>query len=298
MLWILLGVAAGAVIPIQTVVNTRLSASTGTPFSSSMISFCVGTLTLAVALIAATGQLPDISAAYHAPAWIWFGGLLGVIALTANIFMFPRLGAVQTVVLPISGQIFMGLAIDHWGLFDAPQNSINPLRVAGALLVFAGVLATVGKPKSSKTQSGSFIHWIWRLAGVSFGMLTAMQSAINGRLGAVLHSAATAALVSFSVGAAALILLNIVLRWRPRIQRVGSSHPWWMWFGGSLGALFVFTNAALVPKIGTGLTVVAALLGMMISSIAIERIRGGHSGIRQILGVVAMLIGIVAIRLL
>lgn len=68
MLWILLGVAAGAVIPIQTVVNTRLSASTGTPFSSSMISFCVETLTLAVALIAVTGQLPNVSAAYDAPA--------------------------------------------------------------------------------------------------------------------------------------------------------------------------------------------------------------------------------------
>lgn len=192
----------------------------------------------------------------------------------------------------------MGLAIDHWGLFDAPQNSMTLLRVLGAFLVFVGVIATVGKPKSSETQSVSLIHWLWRLAGISFGMLTAMQSAINCRLGSVLHSAATAALVSFAVGAAVLIVLNIVLRWRPRIQRLGSSHPWWMWFGGSLGALFVFTNAALVPKIGTSLTVIAALLGMMISSIAVERIRGGRTGVRQILGVSAMLTGIIMIRLL
>ncbi|AKS13935.1 hypothetical protein CPTD_01784 [Corynebacterium pseudotuberculosis] len=186
MLWLLLGIAAGAVIPVQTLVNTRLSAYTGTPFSSSMISFCVGTLTLAAALIAATGQLPSLSAAYDAPAWIWIGGFLGVIALTANIFMFPRLGAVETVVLPISGQIFMGLVIDHWGLFDAQQNPITVLRVVGALLVFAGVVATVGKPQRSADQSVSLIHWLWRLAGISFGMLTAMQSAINGRLGSVL----------------------------------------------------------------------------------------------------------------
>ncbi|AUY61053.1 EamA-like transporter family protein [Corynebacterium pseudotuberculosis] len=298
MLWLLLGIAAGAVIPVQTLVNTPTQRIHGTPFSSSMISFCVGTLTLAAALIAATGQLPSLSAAYDAPAWIWIGGFLGVIALTANIFMFPRLGAVETVVLPISGQIFMGLVIDHWGLFDAQQNPITVLRVVGALLVFAGVVATVGKPQRSADQSVSLIHWLWRLAGISFGMLTAMQSAINGRLGSVLNSAATAALVSFAVGATNLIALNIVLRWRPRVPRPGSSHPWWMWFGGSLGALFIFANAALVPKIGTGLTVVAALLGMMISSIAIERIRGGKTEVRQILGVTAMLAGIIVIRLL
>ncbi|KEX88146.1 hypothetical protein CPTD_01785 [Corynebacterium pseudotuberculosis] len=53
-----------------------------------------------------------------------------------------------------------------------------------------------------------------------------------------------------------------------------------------------------MPKIGTGLTVVAALLGTMISSIAIERIRGGKTEVRQILGVTAMLAGIIVIRLL
>ena len=54
-LWILLGIIAGLVLPVQTLVNTRLRASTGTPFSSSLISFAVGTLTLFVIATAVTG---------------------------------------------------------------------------------------------------------------------------------------------------------------------------------------------------------------------------------------------------
>lgn len=47
-----------------------------------------------------------------------------------------------------------------------------------------------------------------------------------------------------------------------------------MWVGGVLGALFIFGNAALVPQIGTGLTVVAGLLGSMLGSLIIDRVSG------------------------
>ena len=74
MLWILLGILAGLVLPIQTLVNTRLRASTGTPFSSSMISFAVGTVTLLIVATAITGGDYGIAQAFDEPLWIWFGG--------------------------------------------------------------------------------------------------------------------------------------------------------------------------------------------------------------------------------
>ena len=71
-LWILLGIFAGLVLPVQTLVNTRLRASTGTPFSSSLISFAVGTMTLLVIATAVTGGEFGISRAFGEPLWIWF----------------------------------------------------------------------------------------------------------------------------------------------------------------------------------------------------------------------------------
>ncbi|MDK8497227.1 DMT family transporter [Corynebacterium accolens] len=299
MLWILLGILAGLVLPIQTLVNTRLRASTGTPFSSSMISFAVGTVTLLIVATAVTGGNYGIAQAFNEPLWIWFGGLLGVVALTGNILLYPHLGAVQTVVLPIAGQVIMGLIVDHFGLFESPQSSLTAVRAIGAIIVLVGVVAVVATPSAATSSKDSATAlWLWRLAGFIFGCFTASQSAINGHLGQVTGSPVSAALVSFAVGVTALVIVNIVLRWRPRIERPeGKPNPWWMWIGGVLGALFIFGNAALVPQIGTGLTVVAGLLGSMLGSLIIDRVSGAPIKSRQVLGIALLLTGVVLIRL-
>ncbi|MDK8503814.1 DMT family transporter [Corynebacterium accolens] len=299
MLWILLGILAGLVLPIQTLVNTRLRASTGTPFSSSMISFAVGTVTLLIVATAVTGGNYGIAQAFNEPLWIWFGGLLGVVALTGNILLFPHLGAVQTVVLPIAGQVIMGLIVDHFGLFESPQSSLTAVRAIGAIIVLIGVIAVVATPSAATSSEDSATAlWLWRLAGFIFGCFTASQSAINGHLGQVTGSPVSAALVSFAVGVTALVIVNVVLRWRPRIERPeGKPNPWWMWIGGVLGALFIFGNAALVPQIGTGLTVVAGLLGSMLGSLIIDRVSGAPIKSRQVLGIALLLTGVVLIRL-
>nr|WP_269093013.1 DMT family transporter [Corynebacterium accolens] len=298
-MWILLGILAGLVLPIQTLVNTRLRASTGTPFSSSMISFAVGTVTLLIVATAVTGGDYGIAQAFDEPLWIWFGGLLGVVALTGNILLFPHLGAVQTVVLPIAGQVIMGLIVDHFGLFESPQSSLTAVRAIGAIIVLIGVIAVVATPSAATSSEDSATAlWLWRLAGFIFGCFTASQSAINGHLGQVTGSPVSAALVSFAVGVTALVIVNIVLRWRPRIERPeGKPNPWWMWIGGVLGALFIFGNAALVPQIGTGLTVVAGLLGSMLGSLIIDRVSGAPIKSRQVLGIALLLTGVVLIRL-
>lgn len=299
MLWILIGIIAGLVLPVQTLVNTRLRAATGTPFSSSLISFAVGTVTLLVIATAVTGGKFGISQALGEPLWIWFGGLLGVVALTGNILLFPHLGAVQTVVLPIAGQIMMGVVIDHFGFFDSPASSLTIVRAVGALVTLGGVIAIVAGPGApTKRDDSTMALWLWRLAGFIFGCFTASQSAINGHLGQITGSPVSAAMVSFTIGVSALIVLNIILRWRPRIERPdGEANPWWMWVGGVLGSLFVLGNAALVPQIGTGLTVVATLLGSMLGSLLIDHMRGARVQLRQVVGIAVILIGVVLIRL-
>nr|WP_234457426.1 DMT family transporter [Corynebacterium macginleyi] len=47
---------------------------------------------------------------------------------TPYLFLCPRLSAVETVVLPIAGQVFMSHIVDHWGLFEFPKSSLTVLR--------------------------------------------------------------------------------------------------------------------------------------------------------------------------
>ena len=66
----------------------------------------------------------------------------------------PKLGGVQTVVLPVLGQILMGLTIDNFGLFYSQQTSLTAFRIAGAVLVLLGVVL-VSTAKESKAERKS-----------------------------------------------------------------------------------------------------------------------------------------------
>lgn len=110
MLTILIGLFIGIGLPIQTSINTRLKNTVGSPFVASLISFSIGTIFLAVITLIKNGNLLiSLKTIMKEPLWIWIGGLLGVIYLTSNILLFPKLGSVQTAIMPIMGQIIMGL---------------------------------------------------------------------------------------------------------------------------------------------------------------------------------------------
>lgn len=153
----ILGILAGCCLPLQTSANARLNERTGSPYSAALISFLVGLIFLAFLLLVCGesvwlpwGHLAQL------PWWIWLGGVCGTIFLTLNILLFPRVGSVQTVVLPTLGQILMGLLVDHFGLFQGVQSSLTVTRTIGALLVIAGVvLVTVAKPSTLRCRRRS-----------------------------------------------------------------------------------------------------------------------------------------------
>ncbi|QGU05348.1 DMT family transporter [Corynebacterium comes] len=312
MFGIVFGVLVGLVMPVQTNANSRLRLSVGSPFLASLVSFTVGFLTLLASALLIDGRLPDPTLTAGLPAWLWSGGLLGVVVLTGNIFLFPRLGSVQTVVLPIAGQVIMGLLIDHVGWFNAPQATLDAPRVLGALLLVLGVVGAIGlgdallhRDRAVGTGSSAGLSlWAWRIAGVVFGMFSATQTAVNGQLGVVLGTATGAALASFTIGVATLLFIVLFTRakWRLRVPEGHERNPWWMWIGGFLGAAFVFGNALLSPIIGTGLTVMTILLGMMAGSLLIDHFgllgaRKKPTTVLQAVGLACMVAGVAVIRL-
>lgn len=306
MLAVLFGVFTGALLPLQTSVNNRLRRSVGAPLMASFLSFLVGTGALLIATWGTSGRpYPALDLAVGQPWWVFTGGMLGVLVLTGNILLFPRVGSVQTVILPITGQIITGLAIDTFGLFGGPQLALGWLRVIGALLVLGGALAVVGafrRPTVSEAAVPGV--WLWRLLGLAMGAAAATQISVNGRLGTVLGSAVEAALVSFTVGAMTLLILLFLTRtpWRG-ISGAGEKNPWWMWIGGLLGATIIFGTALLGPILGTGMTVVLMLLGMMTASLLIDTF--GLLGAEkrrvtwvQLLGLAVIISGVLMIRIL
>lgn len=318
---ILLGVIAGAVTPAQTAINTRLRHAVGSPLRASMISFSMGLLTMLIATLVA-GPYPLIpQGATSGPWWMWLPGLCGGIFLTGNILLLPHLGSLQTVMMPVMGQIAMGLLIDQFGWFGAEQRSLNTLRTIGALVATIGFLVTVVLPSWLAHRNHDDIHdmkpsmasapatskhhtvWLWRLAGIGFGACAAIQIAMLGTLGTALGSPLKAAVVSFAL---ALLLLAAVVGVREHSYNISGAwhgqHPWWMWCGGFIGAGIVLSNAFLSPRLGTGVTVLLVLLGQVLGGVLIDQC--GLLGVPrrristvQIIGLILAIGGIALIRL-
>lgn len=309
MLTMLIGLIIGIGLPMQTSINSRLKVSVGSPFVASLISFSLGTLFLAlITLLIDKSLLFPFNLFGKEPFWLWIGGLLGVIYLTSNILLFPKLGSVQTVIMPILGQIIMGLIIDNFGLFGSLVQSLNWSRIVGAILVVIGVIGAVSINQIIVYRHKKFLPekannlWFYRLIGIVMGMFSATQTAINGHLGIVLNSSVKAAFVSFFVGTISLIIIVTIIHPNLSFQK-NKDTPWWIWLGGFIGALFVLGNVYLVPKIGTGLAVVIVLVGLIVGSLLIDQFGWFNSTknpitFAQIMSLLIMIFGVIIIRLL
>lgn len=137
----------GFLLANQNPINADLRRIVGSPFLASGISNFVGSVFLGVITLVTTQTLfPSWVFVSSYPAWIWLGGLLGGIFLTSNVLLFPRLGAVQTVILPILGQILMGSLIDNFGWFGAMHLPLSLIRAVGIVITLLGVIIAVVLP--------------------------------------------------------------------------------------------------------------------------------------------------------
>ncbi|MCA0295492.1 MAG: DMT family transporter [Actinobacteria bacterium] len=295
-----LGLVFGAMIPVQTSINSRLARTLGAILPASLVSFTVGTLGLGLAALVTRTNVPWVETATTQPWWIWVGGVCGLVFLTMNIVLLPRIGASATVVLPLVGQVLGGLVIDLTGAFGMTVQPLTPLRGLGATLVVVGatmvnLVGRVNAPGAGHPSRAAALLWV---AAILVGTLGAVQIAVNGRLGQVMGSALAAAFVSFLVGAVGLLVVNLVTRQRVRRPE---RLPAWTLTGGLLGAGFVLANAFNAPILGTSVAISITLLGQVIAGLVLDH--GGYLGITKrpasplrLLGAALVVAGVVLVR--
>ena len=135
----LLVLIAGVFIAVQAPTNAMLAKAGGSPVLAALISFAVGTVALFVTWLASSNR-PATSAFAGLPWYAWIGGLYGAVFVGAAAYAAPRIGLASLVTIGIAGQIAAALWLDHFGALGLPREPINVGRLAGALLVIAGVV--------------------------------------------------------------------------------------------------------------------------------------------------------------
>lgn len=292
----------GVLTPVQTAANSRLRLSVGSPLVASFVQFVVGSVFLAVATLIERGDLFFSTSLFSdLPFWAWLGGLCGVYALTVNIIIFPKLGSMKTVLMPMLGQISMGLLIDHFGLLRSQVHTFGWLRAASLVLILTGVIMVVmrrGEKNSTKQAT-----LLWQFIGFSGGAIYAMQPPMNGLLAGNLSSL-YAALITFLTATFMLTITVLFIR-SNRIclpQIFSLDRPWWSWMGGIIGGIFITGFAFFGSRISIGVLLVTSICGMLAMSMFIDK-NGWLGavkrkiGIRQYAGLLLIAAGVALLRL-
>jgi len=135
----LLGIVAGFGLTVQVGMNTKLRAVMQSANTAALISFFVGTLGLIALVLVTRTPVPTRDTVATVPMWAWFGGLMGAFYVAISTVVASQLGATSLLVLTLLGQLVLALMADHFGWMGLPVHPITLTRIAGVLLLAAGV---------------------------------------------------------------------------------------------------------------------------------------------------------------
>jgi bacterial/archaeal transporter family-2 protein len=265
----------GSLLALQAGANVQLSTATGSPFGAATIQLGIGAALLLAATLGA-GTLTAFGLLDEVPAWHLVGGLGSSLYITSGILLFPRLGALLTVGLWITGQMLVSLALDGFGWLGVEPDVPGVAQLTGAVAVVAAAAAIV------RTQAGADAvsravreRTAWLALALAAGAALPLQGAINAQLRADLDAPITAAATSFVVATAGMgVLLLAALAGPqakpPRLEPL-RQLPWWGWLGGLVGATYVTAVFLLIPEIGTAPTIALTVAGQQVASVFVDR---------------------------
>ena len=137
--WLIsMAVFAGSMLPMQGALNARLGAAMIHPMQATLVSYIGGTIACVLVLLLAQASIPDYKRLASIDWYLYLGGFLGAVFVSAMLYLMPRIGIANMLAAAILGQLVMSLIFDHFGLAGITVE-INSNRIIGVLLLLAGV---------------------------------------------------------------------------------------------------------------------------------------------------------------
>lgn len=291
--------------------GARLSSYSKTPLTASFLAFSAGTLILLIVNLIADPAGISVGIDFSYPWYVFIGGAIAGLGFhVANIILFSKLGASIVTLVTVTGQMIVGILIDHFGWFGIQATPVSITRAFGAAIMIFAISLVQPKTKknvlaaSEAEKKGSKIIWI--ASGVLAGFLPPLQTAINGELRVATGSLLGAAFISFFVGTILLLVLLLITQRRIHIPLYDAQKnriPVWTYMGGIFGVFIVTGNIILLPVLGSVLTTMVFLLGQMVMAILIDqfgmfRLQKRKMDSRRITTLVLMMIGILFVKFL
>lgn len=131
------GVLAGSMVALQNALNASLGR-----FAGSLGAVFIVAVSGAFLMAATIVLFPRSADLRHLPGlnqwYLYLGGVLGLMIVSAPVFLVPRIGATATVTAIVIGQLLMAIVADQFGLFGNPKIAVSVPRLIGVVLLASG----------------------------------------------------------------------------------------------------------------------------------------------------------------
>jgi transporter family-2 protein len=201
--------------------------------------------------------------------WHCCGGVGGAVFVAGQGVSVGALGVAAFTVAIVGGTATGSLVADRWGLGPGGRHAVTLARVGGALACVAAVAVAV---RDRSGGQGALLMVVFPLFA---GIAVAVQSALNGRVGAAAGSPWPATLVSFVVAELTLAVAVLV---EPALRTVPAgrlpAEPW-LYAAGLIGIGVIATATLVVGQVGVLVFSLASVAGQLSGALALDTMTPG-----------------------
>ena len=293
----LLAALSGILIAAQSRVNGGLSAALGNSTEAAVYSFGSGFLVLNIIALAnprVRQGIRRIVAGVRSgalPAWRLSAGIMGGIFVAIQTFTVPIIGVALLSVVMIAGQTLASLIVDRIGITGGGKQPITLRRVLAAVITIMAVLVAVWE--EIQVANISVIPIVIVFVG---GFMIGVQRALNGQINDISEQSFSTTWLNFFMGTSTLVILLIFNTARGQDLVGLPTSPWWIYWGGTIGVLYIASSSVIVAKIGVLSFTLFATGGQLIGSLIFDLIAPPENvkvGINLVLGILITYVGVV-----
>lgn len=108
------------------------------------------------------------------------------------------------------------------------------------------------------------------LAALAGGAILPVQVALNTLLRRYVGEPMQVTFISYLAGTLTSLVFCIVARYQIPASTALAQTSWWMWIGGCLGTLYVWSTIFATPRIGAALALALTIAGQMIAALFLD----------------------------
>ena len=207
--------------------------------------------------------------------WQCIGGMAGATYVIGQGAVVPVVGVAVFTISVVAGQTASSLFVDKYGLGPAGPKAVTWVRIVAAIIAVCGVaLAKIGADTSG-TQTHSAIVSSLPLVLYAFatGLVTAVQYALNGRVGVATKQPFATTLLNFTMGTLVLIialLFMVAVQGTPLKMPPSPFEQPLLWSGGTIGIIFIASASILVRSLGVLVFALVSVVGQLTGAILLD----------------------------